>query len=208
MPAWSNKIRVVHPTQSLIPPKIDSKVQYAVYEALLRNRQLSIVYRKRGAAESEEQVVNPLGLVQRGPVLYLVCTRTGSDEVRLRALHRIASPLIMNEKSQSPAGFDLDRYIAAGNLDYAHATSTNIRLEAIFRKSVAERLLESPLSEDQSTQPLGDGRVKIGATVLDTPQLYWWLLAFGDNVEVIAPDALRGKIADAAAALHRLYHKP
>ena len=63
--SWLGKIAVVQPTQALIPPKIDPKVQQAVTDALLNDRRLCGISL---AAEARGYVLNPLGLVQRGPV--------------------------------------------------------------------------------------------------------------------------------------------
>lgn len=36
-----------------------------------------------------------------------------------------------------------------------------------------------------------DGRALVRATVADTTQLRWWLLGFGEKVEVLKPKRLR-----------------
>lgn len=205
---WANKIRVVHPTQSLIPPRIDPGVHDAVYESLLKGRQISIVYQKRDSEEPEGYTVNPLGLVQRGPVLILVSTRAGSDEPKNRLMHRISSAQMMNERANRPAGFDLDRYIAEGRLGAATIGRDPIRLVANFTSRAAKNLFESPISEDQSAAPLEGGRVRITATVTATDQLVRWLLGYGSDVEVLEPESLRRTIASIVAEMHGIYPAP
>lgn len=205
---WANKIRVVHPVQQTLPPKIDLEVNRVVYEALLKGRQVSIVYQKRDAEEPEEYTVNPLGLVQRGSVIILVSTRDGEDQPKNRLLHRISAAQLMNERAVRPGGFDLDRYIAEGKLGATAIGRGPINLVANFSDRAAKNLLESPLSEDQMVVPLTDGRVKITATVTATDQLVRWLLGYGADVEVLEPEALRNQIASAAAAMHKLYPAP
>ena len=43
------------------------------------------------------------------------------------------------------------------------------------------------------------------ATVADTAELRWWLLGFGDGVEVLGPKALRREIGETASNVARMY---
>ena len=205
MPSWTDKIRVVQPAQTLLPPKIDPEAQRVVQEALLHGRQLKIAYHKRGAKGPVEYTVHPLGLVQRGPVFYLVCTLFQYQDVLLLALHRVLSAIMLDDPSASPKDFDLDRYIRDGRLDFG--AGKTVRLEAIFTTGAAVHLHETPLSRDQKITPVDDECVKVGATVADTPQLAWWLLGFGEGVEVVKPKSLRDSLANTAAAMHKRYQK-
>jgi predicted DNA-binding transcriptional regulator YafY len=47
--------------------------------------------------------------------------------------------------------------------------------------------------------------VLIEASVLDTPQLRWWLLGFGDAVEVVEPKSLRREFAEMSRAMASYY---
>lgn len=203
IPSWTNKIRVIHPAQALLPPVIKPKVQRFVYEALLNNRQLQIAYHKRGAEGPVEYEIHPLGLVQRGPVTYIVCTLFQYKDVRLLALHRILSAVSLDKPVDYPKDFDLDRYIACGALDFG--SGGKIRLEAVFTSDAAEHLHETPLSANQVIRPVGGERVKVTATVHDTPQLSWWLLGFGEQVEVLKPKHLRESLATSAETMSKLY---
>ena len=68
-----------------------------------------------------------------------------------------------------------------------------------------DHLHETPLAEDQRIGDEADGRVRVRATVADTPQLRWWLLGFGDAVSVQAPAELRQWFAQTAAAMAASY---
>jgi len=205
VPSWTGKVRVVPPAQPLLPPKMNPKVQATVYEALLLNRQVQIAYHKRGATAPVEYTVHPLAVVQRGPVTYLVCTLFNYKDVLLLAFHRILSAIVLEESSNYPKDFKLDEYLASGALNFGRGDEVN--LELIFAKDAAEHLHETPLSADQQIEPLDADRVRVTARVVDSPQLTWWLLAFGDGVEVIGPDHLREMFVRTAVSLSRLYQK-
>ena len=52
---------------------------------------------------------------------------------------------------------------------------------------------------------LDPDHVLVTATVRDTEQLRWWLLAFGDLIEVLAPNLLRSAIANTVRECSLLY---
>lgn len=133
-----------------------------------------------------------MGLIQRGQVLYLACTIKTYADIRLLALHRTRAASVLELPAVSPIGFDLDTYLASGAMGWS--TNKPITLIASFTPEAGNHLQETPLSEDQSIEQLPDGRLEVKATVLETQQLLWWLLGFGDGVEVMAPQALRDTI--------------
>ena len=69
------------------------------------------------------------------------------------------------------------------------------------------RLLDSPLSVDQVLTALDDERVLVRATVDNTAELRWWLLGFGDFVEVLAPADLREEFRARAVAMAARYRQ-
>lgn len=80
-----------------------------------------------------------------------------------------------------------------------------ILLRLVFREHAGDHLLEAPLSEDQVANVLGNGELEVVATVPETSQLVWWLLAFEANVEVLAPGHLREEMRAAAGRVAALY---
>ncbi len=202
--SWLGKVRSVPPTQPLLAPKIEAAVQDAVTEALLHERQLDICYRKRGERNAEEYRVQPLALVQRGPVLYLSCRFFDYEDVRIIPLHRILAATIRTEPVRYPKNFSLDEQIEQGA--WAFGSGKKIKLEAIFSAEAGEHLYETPLSKDQTIEVQPDGRLRVTTTVADTPQLVWWLLGFGSGVEVTAPRNLRAKVRS-EALLMKIQHE-
>lgn len=200
--SWTKKVRVVHPTQLLIPPKINPAVHRAVTEGLLLDRQMEVVYRKRGRSETVTHIVNPLGLVQRGPVTYFVVNQ--SKDPFYLALHRISSAGLLDAPAQRPPNFDLDELIASGRFGFGDGTK--IKLQALFDNRTAEHLHESPISTDQVLSADGD-RTRLVAAVPHNQQLEWWLLGFGEQVEVLSPAKLRANIRRSSTQMARSYRR-
>jgi len=189
---WLDRVRVIPNSVPLRAPAIDDAVARTVYQALLDGKRFTAVYTAR-SAEPREFVVSPLALVAKGPLLYLVCTLWDYADVRQLALHRIHTATPTDTPVTPPADFDLDRYIAEGEFHYP--VGPEIKLEARFYRGAAAHLHETPLSTDQTITDLDTDHVLVTATVRDTEQLHWWLLGFGDLVEIVAPPALRDEIS-------------
>jgi predicted DNA-binding transcriptional regulator YafY len=203
VPTWPAKIRVVQPTQPLLPPIIKPEVQQCIGEALLNDRQLQIHYQPRGKKKSIEYTAHPLALIQRGPITYLAACLFEYQDIRLLALHRVGQAAMLNAASKRPKNFDIDKYIESGALGWGNGKI--VRFEAKFLESAAEHLYETPLSRDQVIVPLKEGWVHVAATIAITPQLTWWILGFGDGLEVVKPSALRKTIRQVAIDLFKNY---
>lgn len=203
---WLNKVRTVPPTQPLISPKIDAEVQRAISEALLHEHQVKIQYRRKGERQTKLYQVHPLALIQRGSVLYLYGRLFDHPNARILALHRIESVEILDDQfAVAPEGFDLDEQLAKGSLGFGHGEKIEITLR--FHEGKGEHLHETQLSPDQriDEHPDQKGVLTISAAVADTPQLRWWLLGFGDGVEVLAPPSLRHELSEVAAKMVTRY---
>jgi len=205
--SWLNKVRTVVPSQPLLPPMIKAAVQQTVYEAVLSDKQLSIKYLKRGEKTPIVYRIHPLAVVQRGPITYIYCRISDYDDLRIFALHRIQSVNILEEKSRIPSDFSIDAEIQSGKFGFGEGKL--IQLEAIFYHGVGEHLFETALSTDQVLTEQPDDSLRIVATVVNTPQLVWWLLGLGDGVEVLKPDELRASMVDTIAKMqYRYFAKP
>jgi predicted DNA-binding transcriptional regulator YafY len=160
-------------------------------------------YRRKGERAAVEYVFSPLGLVQRGPISYVLGSIADYDDVRTFALHRVQRATMLEDAVKPPKSFSLERSIESGVLHFG--AGERIELNAIFDTTAAEHLQETPLTEDQKLTPVSKDRVRLQATVVDTPQLRWWLLAFGDGVEVKGPAALRAAFAKVASTMAAAY---
>lgn len=201
--SWLDKVRTVPTSQPLLPPVVQPDVQHVVYEALLADKQLEIKYLKRGDNQITEYRIHPLAAVQRGGITYLSCRIGDYDDLRTMALHRIQSASMLEDGVRMPEDFSIDKVISSGKFGFG--PGNQIELEAIFHNGTGEHLFETALSPDQVLKELPNGSLKITAIVADTPQLLWWLLGFGDGVEIIQPAELRIRISGIVTNMHKRY---
>lgn len=202
---WADKVRVIAWGPALFLPKVRADVHDAVYQALLEDRQIEITYKRKDSEQPKTYPVNPLGIVFREGVVYLICTVKDYGDVRHLPLHRMSSAKMLDTPCLRPKGFDLDVFIKGNEaLDYPMSREA-MQLKVLFDKHSATHLEERPLSKNQRLTPQKDGRVLLQATVRDTLALRWWLLGYGDEVEILAPKALREEFKTIAERMAGMY---
>ena len=189
---WPKRVSRIAPSQPLIAPEIQHDVLTAVHQALLEQRQLAIEYTRRGADTARQHCINPVSLIQRGPVAYLAAHIDGKSELSLFALHRIGNAELLEKKI--PAASDSALEQARAHVSAGFDQGPPITLCLHLRHYLAQHLLEAPLSADQHAESHDEHWTALTATVDDTAQLRWWLLGMGAGVKVIAPKALADEI--------------
>ena len=200
---WPGKIYNTPPTQPLIPARIAPDVHEAVGMALLLEQWLRIQYRKRGATVPASFEVQPLGLVTRGPMLYLICRFRGYTDERTIALSRFEQVELLPERFKRPDEFSLESFVEKGRMGYGDSKLSKIKLR--FDRRRGEQLFETPLSHDQVIEEDGNDFLLVTATIPITPQFKRWLLEFGSEVEVIEPASLRRIVIQVISAMKRKY---
>ena len=184
---WMDKVRILPSGPPLIPPSINPDVQASVYQGLFENRRMALSYKPRGAVAAKAYEINPMAVVQRGHLIYIVCTLWDYSNPMLMLMHRIQSATVLDMKATCPEGFNIDNYIAEGELGYR--LGHPVKLVADFEKPAASIFYETPISADQQLVESGDGRFRLIATVVDTHELRAWLRGFGRSVSVIEPSS-------------------
>ena len=154
---------------SQIPPVVDRQAQQAIYEGLLQDKQLECIYQGRGQnSEEKNYILNPLALVQKGSIIYLVCTRHDKSDIQTFALHRFKSANVLNTRALHPVNFDIDEYIESGALGFRvnfDQPTENVMLKLHMPEADAHYFEESQLSRDQQIEKLDHGMALISATV-------------------------------------------
>ncbi|MBU2647755.1 WYL domain-containing protein [bacterium] len=201
---WHEKIRILPRGQALKPAALKPEVLETVYKALMQERQFQATYRMKGAEETKSYVIHPLGMVFRNEIIYLVCTLWNYTDVKQMALHRFETAELLDQSRQVPPKFDLDAYIGTGEFSYP-VRETSIKLRAVFDPLAAAHLFETPLADDQTLTQTDNGKVELRATVKNTAELQWWLLGFGDRVEVLKPKKLRAEFSARISKLSEMY---
>lgn len=186
---WVDKVKSVSPSLPMLPPEVDEDLLDIVQTALLNNEQIDATYLPF-SAETKVFRLNPLGLVVRGSVTYLVAKAFDYDDVRLYALHRFQAVSRTYEPVKTPRGFKLSQYVDEGALQFG--SGGTIKLVARISADLAKRLAETPISVNQKIKAVTEV-FELSASVVDSWQLHWWILSQGGAIEIVAPKSLRDR---------------
>jgi predicted DNA-binding transcriptional regulator YafY len=151
--------------------------------------------------------VHPLGLVLKGRSWYLVAAR--GDRLLTYAVPRVHDPVVTEEPSRRPDGFDLPAVWAELVTGFETQLPT-YRVRLRVDPAAARRLRRSVDTRSRDETDWGGVAaspepVELEVTFEHIDHACNDLLALGAQVEVLAPAELRGRLASAARALARLY---
>ncbi|MBA2057564.1 WYL domain-containing protein [Psychrobacter cryohalolentis] len=203
--SWIDRVRIEPATQPLIAPHIDLDSKDNIYHALFYQLQIKASYTRSNKSQASEYTLNPIAIIQRGVVIYLLATRTDDSETIIRtfALHRFASVEILESAAKTPDNFQLDNYLDAGGMGFSHPLFRQLpnhgkytAIELQFTKQAGKSLTESKLSDDQIVIINNDETLTIQATVNLTSQLVWWLRGFGNGLLNAKPELLYQAVLD------------
>jgi predicted DNA-binding transcriptional regulator YafY len=179
-----------------------------IHDGVSGCRRLRLGYRDSDGEDSTV-LVDPLGLVAKAGVWYLVATRRprSGEPPRLYRVSRIRSCEIEPEPAQRPAGFDLAACWASLRRSVEHRRRGLDVTLAVDPKEQAmvRRLLAAQLQPDRGQGGIVAGRPVLRLAFAGLEHAVGSLLGLGTRVEVIDPPEVRRGLREAARALSELY---
>ncbi|MCA1618526.1 MAG: YafY family transcriptional regulator [Acidobacteria bacterium] len=179
---------------------------HTIQEAVWRGRKLLLCYgagHGDGAAPGE-RAVDPLGLVAKGGVWYLVA-RAGED-VRSYRVSRVASARLADEPAERPVDFDLAAFWAGSMARFREEMP---RFHATFRAhgSVLHLLRYAGRFSrlEEASEPDAAGWATVRMRFQFEEDACGLALSFGTKVEVVEPPGLRAKIRKMAEEVVAFY---
>jgi predicted DNA-binding transcriptional regulator YafY len=169
--------------------------------AVWEGRRIEVVYRHGDSDEEARRVLDPLGLVLKAGVWYLVASRDG--ESRTYRISRIRSARVLTEESSRPPHFDLPTYWADSVSRFeVGAPRLAVTLSATNRAIAA---LRRHGSEAEPVESPPRGKVRATATFDDIDAAVRELMPLGAAVEVLDPPELRDRLRAAADEIIAVY---
>jgi predicted DNA-binding transcriptional regulator YafY len=175
----------------------------AVQDAVARDRKLSMRYRAP-AGEPGERIVDPLGLVAKGRVWYLVASTTSG--LRTFRVSRIETATMLDEPSVRPPDFDLADYWRSSSARLQqnwHQYTATLRLEPQSARQMRAYHVTTPVDGHDIPERPGWPTLRVSFDRED--EACFVVMGLGTRVDVIEPDSLRDRVAaEASAVLSRL----
>lgn len=175
----------------------------AVQEAVWQERKLRFAY-GRTEDDTVERVVDPLGLVAKGTMWYLIAATGG--HIRTYRVARIRLATVMDEPCVRPPDFDLAAYWAASSASFV-ANLPRVPITIRVSPDVLPYVNGSGgYGRIEATGPTdADGWTTLHMAFDSEDEACGYLFRFGTQIELLEPEALRDRFMRTAAEIVALY---
>jgi predicted DNA-binding transcriptional regulator YafY len=176
-----------------------------VAAAVWDDRRITVGYRHPGATEAATRHLEPLGLVLKAGVWYLVARRDG--ELRTYRLSRVEEVSVLDERFDRPDDFDLARFWQE-TVEHYEASVPAVQVVVRVSDAGYAWLRGLELQGGRSVgerEALDEPWARCAVAFENLEAAYDDLLQLGAEVEVIDPRSLRARLATTAAAMVSLY---
>ena len=176
-----------------------------IQEAVWQDRRLRFLY-QRVDCEPLERLADPLGLVAKGSVWYLVAAVEG--EIRSYRISSILDVEVVDEPCRRPKGFDLEAYWKA-SMDHFKASLPRFHSRVRVSPAIFPRLRYAGRFAriEETSLPDADGWREV-VVRFDTEEIACeYMLSFGPQLEVLDPAGLRDKVIRMAQSVLEFYQQ-
>jgi predicted DNA-binding transcriptional regulator YafY len=179
---------------------------HTLQDAVWQERKLRMTYQRGVGCDAFERVVDPLGLVAKGSVWYLVAGIEG--EVRSYRVSRISCAEALDEACTRPKDFDLAAFWEESSARFRatlprYQATVRVHPDIVPRMRFAGRFARI----EQTGQTDDEGWVQVSLRFDVEEMACEYALSFGTQLEVMEPQALREKVIDAAKSIVAFYEQ-
>ena len=177
---------------------------HTLQEAVWQERKLSFTYGSNDDCGTRERLVDPLGLVAKGSVWYLVAAV--DNEVRSYRASRIHDAKLLEQPCVRPIGFDLAAYWEESSAKFKthlpkYFATLRVNSAILVRLPYGGRFARV----EQIGEVEEDGWAKVSMRFQFEHEACEFVLSFGTQVEVIEPLELREKVMKMARDVIEFY---
>jgi predicted DNA-binding transcriptional regulator YafY len=169
---------------------------HTLQEAVWQERKVSFTY-GHGDACAGERLVDPLGLVAKGSVWYLVAAIDG--DMRSYRVSRIQDARMLDEPAERPRSFDLAAFWEESSAKFKshlpkYSATLRVSPKALPRLPYGGRFARV----EHVGAPGEDGWVRVAMRFQFEEEACEYVLSFGTQVEILEPVELRAKVVEMA----------
>ncbi len=182
-------------------------INHEVFEslsfALLERRQLRIRHLQRATGKQSERVVSPQRLVHYRYNWYLDSWCHTRRDIRVFSVDAISAAHALEEPAREVADERLDEVLRAGYGIFAGEATSRAVLR--FSPTRARWVAAEVWHSRQVGKLAPDGSYVLEVPYSQEPELIMDILKYGSDVEVLAPDTLRSRVAAELASGAAIY---
>jgi proteasome accessory factor B len=164
--------------------------------AVAEHRVCRLVYLSFKQRQQLRMTVLPMKLAFIGRAWYVIAYSLKDKALRTLKLGRIRKVVLTERLMEPPPQADPDKHFGAAWSMIPEGCLHDVHLR--FSPKVAGNVAEVQWHSSQQLQWRDDGTLDFRATVDGLGEITWWILGYGDQVQVVAPGPLRDSIAQVA----------
>ncbi len=150
------------------------------------------------------RTVDPYGFIVNAGRIYCVAYDHTRRDKRTFAVDSVSSPVMLAKTFVRPDGFNVEEYAAASISGVLHGDKTT-EVRVRFAPRVAKAAMAAQVVAEREVAPCDDGSAEITYRVADVDELVRWVLGWGAQAEIVAPEAARRRIAELSREIARKY---
>jgi predicted DNA-binding transcriptional regulator YafY len=171
-------------------------------KAILNKRRVSLHYHSLFDGKIIELELCPYHLLYNCRAWYVLGFSDLHKSVRTFKLSRITELEITDKCFLGGEKFDLADYLGRAWSMIPEGRIYNVKLR--FLPKVAENVAEVQWHSTQKVARNPDGSATVEFRVDGLGEITWWILGYGDQVQVLAPKILRARVSEIAQNMIRL----
>ncbi|AOV98896.1 YafY family protein [Dehalococcoides mccartyi] len=199
--------RTVDWMQSLPRKEKQLQVLTELAEAWTSLHSVKITYRSLESEKAAERIIEPYFIqpAAAGHSSYVIAYCHRAKEVRTFKIERIENIQSTGDTYLVPSDFDANKYLGSAWGVVVGGETKTIRLK--FTPIIGRIISETVWHPSQEIKMQKDGTVIMTLQIMDTVELFSWIMGWGENVEVLEPRGLRADALRTAKAIQKIYQR-
>lgn len=180
---------------------LDDATFSRLQRAISRSQLVEIRYDSPSEGTNISITLRPYHLVYAEYMWHVIAYSSFHSSVRVFRLCGIKEPVVLDKHFSKPE-FDVKDYFGRAWSMRPEGRLYNIKLW--FVREVAKDVAEVEWHSTQKVTFEDDGSAIVEFRVDGLNEITWWILSYGDRVQVLAPKTLRGRIVTMAQGIVRI----
>jgi proteasome accessory factor B len=189
-------------TEAQAPMKLLDDIFAQLQKAIANKFKVSVGYHSFFEGKTIESEISPYHLLYSHRAWYLLGFSGLHNSIRTFKLNRIKHLQRLEKQFIDGEDFNLYDYLGRAWSMIPEGRIYNIRLR--FLPMVAENVAEVQWHSTQKVARNSDGSATVEFRVDGIREIAWWVLGYGDQVQVLAPKQLRERVLEAARNMIKL----
>ena len=184
------------------PTNLLDKTFAQLQKAIMKKRETNILYHSLFEGNIISLDLSPYHLLYNRRAWYVLGFSSLHKSIRTFKLNRIKELKILDKCFLGGEDFNLYDYLGRAWAMIPEGRIYNIKLR--FLPKVAENVTEVQWHSTQNIKRNSDGSATVEFRVDGLGEIIWWILGYGDQVQVLAPRVLRNRVLKVAKNMVRL----